>query len=189
MTWWPPRASSGGAVLLALAFGASAPKVSGQSPSPAAARPQKSTYGTLLAVEPSVNGAAMKTNDGKRIAWRFPPRVIEEVAKVKIGAPMIVIYREISDSDKRVTAVAFPGATATPTYVNTTGSRVIMRTAPMIGDECGQVEPGTVTESILPPDRVAETQDACWCCAAPGESCTPGNKTGNGRAFLVTCFK
>jgi len=31
--------------------------------------------------------------------------------------------------------------------------------------------------------------EACWCCAPAGESCNPGNKSGNGRALLVSCFQ
>ena len=94
----------------------------------------------------------MKTNDGKQARLAFPPRVIEEViAKFKVGDPMIVIYRQISDSDKRVTAVAFPGSAATPIYVNTTGSRVLVRTSPMVGGVCGQPDAGPISESIFPP--------------------------------------
>ena len=31
--------------------------------------------------------------------------------------------------------------------------------------------------------------EECWCCAPSGQTCTPGNKTGLGRALLVQCFK
>ncbi len=201
MTSLPARASYGWAVLLALSFAASV-AAAGQSPavpapsSPAAtaaprdpSRPQKSAYGTLSALDKSLSAAAMKTNDGKRLAWRFPPRVMEEVLKFKVGDPMIVIYRQISDSDKRVTAVAFPGSAATPIYVNTTGSRVIVRSTAMVGGVCSQAEEGKISESTVPADGMAEVQEGCWCCAVQGESCTPSNKSGNGRAFLVTCFK
>jgi hypothetical protein len=54
---------------------------------------------------------------------------------------------------------------------------------------CGRPEAAPISESILPADGLSEVQDACWCCAADGESCTPGNKSGQGRAFLVNCFK
>ena len=204
MTWLPARASYGWAVLLALSFGSSAAPVAGQAPAaPAAApaspaataaprdpsRPQKSAYGTLSALDKSLSAAAMKTNDGKRLAWRFPPRVMEEVLKFKVGDPMIVIYRQISDSDKRVTAVAFPGSAATPIYVNTTGGRVTVRSTAMVNGACSQTEEGTISESTVPVDGMAEVQEGCWCCAILGESCTPSNKSGNGRAYLVTCFK
>jgi hypothetical protein len=46
-----------------------------------------------------------------------------------------------------------------------------------------------VAESLIPDGGVAEVLEACWCCAVPGESCTPGNKSGQGRALLVNCFK
>jgi hypothetical protein len=102
---------------------------------------------------------------------------------------MIVIYRQISGSEKRVTAVAFPGSAATPIYVNTTGERVTVRTSPMVEGVCGRPEAEPISESILHADGLAEVPEACWCCAVIGESCTPGNKSGNGRAFLVSCFK
>jgi hypothetical protein len=199
MTWLRARWTSGWAVLLVLAFGGplaaqSAPAAPAAAPAAAAApdsgRPQKSAYGTMSAIDKSLSAVAMKTREGKKLAWRFPPRVIDEIlTNFKIGDPMIVIYRQISPSEKRVTAVAFPGSAATPIYVNTTGSRVIVRTSPMVGGACGTPDPGPISESMLPADGLAEVQEACWCCAVDGESCVPGNKSGNGRAFLVTCFK
>jgi hypothetical protein len=144
----------------------------------------------MSAIDKSLSAVAMKTNDGKKLAWKFPPRVIEQVAtNFKVGDQMIVIYRQISPSEKRVTAVAFPGSAATPIYVNTTGSRVLVRTSPMVNGVCGAPEAGPISESMLPADGLSEVQEACWCCAVEGESCTPGNKSGNGRAFLVNCFK
>jgi hypothetical protein len=201
MTWLRARASAGGVVLLAFSLGPQSSPVAAQSspaapPSPAApaaaapARPQKSAYGTMSAIDKSLSAVAMKTNDGKKLAWKFPPRVIAQVIEnFKVGDPMIVIYRQISSSEKRVTAVAFPGSAATPIYVNTTGSRVLVRTGPMVGGVCGTPDAGPISESMLPADGLAEVQEACWCCAVDGESCTPGNKSGNGRAFLVNCFK
>jgi hypothetical protein len=197
MSWLRARWISGWAVLLVLSFGGplAAQSAPAAAPSPAApaagpARPQKSAYGTLSAIDKSLSAVAMKTNDGKKVAWKFPPRVIAQVAtNFKVGDPMIVIYRQISPSEKRVTAVAFPGSAATPIYVNTTGSRVTVRTGPIVEGVCGRAEAGPISESTLPADGLAEVQEACWCCAVEGESCTPGNKSGNGRAFLVTCFK
>jgi len=202
MTWLRARASAGGWVLLAFSLAAPSSAVAAQSapaatpPSPAApaaagsGRPQKSAYGTMSAIDKSLSAVAMKTRDGKKLAWRFPARVIEQVAtNFKVGDQMIVIYRQISPSEKRVTAVAFPGSAATPIYVNTTGSRVLVRTSPMVGGVCGTPDAGPISESMLPADGLAEVQEACWCCAVDGESCTPGNKSGNGRAFLVNCFK
>jgi len=138
----------------------------------------------------SLSAVAMKTREGQRLAWKFPPRVIAQIVdNFKPGDPMIVIYRQISGSEKRVTAVAFPGSAATPIYVNTTGERVTVRTSPMVEGVCGRPEAEPISESILPADGLAEVPEACWCCAVIGESCTPGNKSGNGRAFLVSCFK
>jgi hypothetical protein len=48
---------------------------------------------------------------------------------------------------------------------------------------------GAVSESVIPSGGLAEVMDECWCCAPVGESCTPGNKSGLGRALLVRCFK
>ena len=201
MTRLPLRASLGWTVLPALLLGLPASALAAQSapaaaPSPAvpavaaAARPQKSAYGTMAAIDKSLSAVSMKTNDGKKLAWKFPPRVIDQVAtNFKIGDQMIVIYRQISPSEKRVTAVAFPGSAATPIYVNTTGSRVTVRTGPMVGGVCGSPDAGPISESTLPADGLAEVPEACWCCAVDGESCVPGNKSGNGRAFLVSCFK
>ena len=193
MSGWPARAHFGWVVLLVL-LASSAGPAAGQSPtapaaSPDPTRPQKSAYGTLAAIDKSLSAAAMKTNDGNRLAGKFPPRVIAEMANFKIGDPMIVIYRQISDSEKRVTAVAFPGSAATPIYRNTTGSRVLVRTSPVVGGVCGQAEASAISESTLPADGLAEVPEACGCRAVDGESCTPGNKSGNGRAFLVSCFK
>ena len=200
MTCSRARAPFGSAVLLLLFLAApsvvAAQSSPAASPAPAAlptpdtSRVQKSAYGTMSAVDKSLSAVAMKTREGKRLAWKFPPRVIDQiVTNFKVGDPMIVIYRQISASEKRVTAVAFPGSAATPIYVNTTGSRVLVRTSPMVGGVCGTPDAGPISESILPADGLSEVQDACWCCAVDGESCTPGNKSGNGRAFLVTCFK
>ena len=199
MTWLRARWTSGWAVLLVLSFGGplaaqSAPAAPAASPTlppaPESGRPQKSAYGTMSAIDKSLSAVAMKTREGKKLAWKFPPRVIDQIlTSFKIGDPMIVIYRQISPSEKRVTAVAFPGSAATPIYVNTTGSRVLVRTSPMANGVCGTPDAGPISESVLPADGRAEVQEACWCCAVDGESCVPGNKSGNGRAFLVSCFK
>jgi hypothetical protein len=103
---------------------------------------------------------------------------------------MIVIYRQISPSDKRVTAVAFPGTAKMPTYVNMTGWKVTLRSSPMVGGVCSQT-PGLapISESIIPTDGRAEVMEACWCCAPAGEACTPSNKSGLGQALLVKCFQ
>jgi hypothetical protein len=92
---------------------------------------------------------------------------------------------------KRVTAVAFPGAEKTPTYVNMTGERVTLRSAPAVGGACDDHVAGDtdVTESVIPTGGRAEVLKPCWCCAVAGESCSATTRSGVGRAYLVRCFK
>jgi hypothetical protein len=152
-------------------------------------RPSKSVRGKLESVDASLNGAIMRSDDGKRMAWKFEPPVIAELAKFKPGDPMIVIYRQISANEKRVTAVAFPGTAEKPTYVNMTGSRIVMRSGPAVNGACGTSEGQAASENTVPDGGIVEALDACWCCSTDGESCTPANRTGNGKAVLVSCFK
>jgi hypothetical protein len=159
------------------------------SPSPAPARASKSVRGTLKSVDKRLHGASMATEDGKQLAWRFNPAVIEEIAKLPIGAPMIVIYRQTGSTDKRVTAVAFPGTASTPTYVNLTGARVLLRSSALTGDSCTTASSGAVSESVVPPGGRAEVAEGCWCCAPFGATCIPGNRSGLGQAFLESCFE
>ncbi len=191
---------------LLLAVLATSTRSSAQSPAPslkpapaapaapdaaaAEAKTHKSVYGKLESIIASRNGVIMRSDAGEKLAWKFDASVIAEIAKFKPGDPMIVIYRQISPSDKRVTAVAFPGTAKAPTYINMTGWKVTLRSSPMVGGVCSQT-PGaaTVSESILPTDGRAEVLEACWCCAPAGETCTPSNKSGLGQAFLVKCFQ
>ena len=150
-------------------------------------RPHKSVYGTLELVNVPKSGVIMKTEAGERMAWRFDAQVVAEVAKIKPGERIIVIYRQTSSNEKRVTAVAFPGTAEKATYVNMTRESISFRSAPAVGGNC--TPPGEpVTDSSIPAGGRAETADGCWCCARPGEACTPGNKTGLGRALLTACF-
>jgi len=186
------RELSGVAVLLGLLAGSAAPRAAAQAPAPTPAdpaRPRKSVYGKLASVDKVRNGIVMKSDGGERLSWHFDPAVIAEAARFKPGDPMIVIYRQVTPNQKRVTAVAFPGSAATPLYVNTTGSRVMVRSAPAVDGVCGGPSAGPVSESTIPTGGVAEVLEACWCCAVPGESCNPGNKSGLGRALLVQCFE
>jgi hypothetical protein len=176
-------------VVLAATIGAAALQAADPSPAASPAAPHKSVYGKLTRVDDVRNGVIMKTDGGENMAWRFHPRVIAEARKFKEGDPMIVIYRQISASEKRVTALAFPGSAASPIYVNTTGARVLVRSSAMSNGVCGQPDAGPISDVTIPAGGVAEVLEACWCCAVPGESCTPGNKSGNGRALLVACFK
>jgi hypothetical protein len=194
------------AAALALSLGGPAPRALAQvPPAPDAAvphpqgspdptipdptRPHKSVYGKLAVVDPSLNGVAMTTDAGEKLAWRFNPSVVKEAAQFKPGDRMIVIYRQIASNEKRVTALAFPGSAKTPIYVNTTGQRVLVRSTAPVDGVCGGPGEGNVTESVIPAGGIAEVLDGCWCCATDGESCTPGNKSGNGRALLVHCFQ
>jgi hypothetical protein len=151
--------------------------------------PHKSVYGKLESVDKQVNAVFMKSDTGERLAWRFDAPVVAEAAKYKPGDPMIVIYRQLPHNAKRVTALAFPGAEATPTYVNMTGSRIVLRSAPRKDGVCGAADAGPVTESVVPAGGRAEVMKECWCCASSDETCTPGTKSGLGRAYLVSCFK
>jgi len=190
MKWEEIRSGMGlgVALLLVLCSGPAAARASAQTaPAEAAPAAHKSAYGTLESVDKSLRGLIMKSNEGKRIAWRFEKAVIEELANFKPGSPVIVIYRQ-RGTDKAVTAVAFPGATATPTYVNSTGERLEFFSGAMVNGVCGAGEP-PFDRTTLPVGGIAETTNACWCCAPAGEGCTPANKTGVGKAFLTRCYK
>lgn len=149
----------------------------------------KSVYGKLESVERSRNSAIMRSDGGERLVWRFSAPVMSELAHFKPGDRMIVIYRQLSPNEKRVTAVAFPGAADTALYVNMTDSSVVLRSAPNTDGVCGKAGAGPVDETTIPSSGRAEAAGACWCCASAGETCSPGNKTGLGKAFLVGCFK
>ena len=168
---------------LALHSGAAAPRAAAQ-----ASRAKKSVYGKLESVNARLNGIFMTTDDGKRLAWRFEAPVVAEIQKVEVGSPLIVIYRQVSSNDKRVTAVAFPGAANAPTYVNLTGGRVVLRSAPMVDGACSPMAQ-PVQETTIPTGGMAEVVEGCWCCSDADEACTPGNKSGVGRALLVSCFE
>lgn len=155
---------------------------------PAPSAPQKSVRGSLSIVDKRLNGVSIVTEDGRRLAWRFKPAVIAKVAEIAIGSPAIVIYRQRTANEKQVTAIAFPGTAATPIYENLTGSRILLRSAPAKGGVCGVEGAGPVTDTTVPVDGRAEVNDACWCCAPAGETCSPGTKSGLGRAFLHNCF-
>ena len=176
------------AVVIGLLVGGAFPRALAQAP-PTGPRAKKSVYGKLDSVSKRQNGIVMISDDNKRLAWKFDAPVIEEIEKVAPGHPMIVIYRQVSSNEKRVTAVAFPGAASVPTYVNLTGDRVTLKSAPMVSGGCGQSDAGPVQEVTIPREGIAETEEACWCCAAPDQTCAPGNKTGVGRALLVSCFE
>jgi hypothetical protein len=129
----------------------------------------------------------MTEPDGDKLAWHFEPAVVAEAARFKPGDPVIVIYRQTSPREKRVTALAFPGSAKSPIYVNLTGDRVVIRSVAGVDGACEKTN-GAVSESTLPLGGLAEILDGCWCCAPIGNTCTPNTKSGLGRAFLARCF-
>jgi len=173
--------------LMGLSFAAEKPQA--PAPSSAEAHAPKSVRGTLQEIDKSQSTLIMKSESGARLAWQFAPAVVAEAVKFPTGAPVIVIYRQISANEKRVTAVAFPGTAKKPTYVNMTGESVVVRSAPAVADACGLTEHGSVTDLTIPAGGRAEVLDACWCCGPVGGTCTPGNKSGPGQAFLAQCFE
>jgi hypothetical protein len=175
------------AVALVLAFlvAAAAPaREPGDAPPP-----HKSVYGTLLTVNATTNTVIMKSDKGESLSWRFDKEVIAEAAGFEPGVPVIVIYRLLPSGVKRVTALAFPGVEKSPTYVNMTGGRVVLRSAPAVNGACDAAGASEATESVIPPGGRAEVLEACWCCAASGQSCATSTKSGVGRAYLVQCFE
>jgi hypothetical protein len=148
----------------------------------------KSVRGRLETVDTQLNGIIMTTDEGKRVAWQFSAPVIARLSPFKTGAPVIVIYRE-RGGGKAVTAVAFPGTADRPIYVNTSEERVQLVGGPLVNGACGQPSEVPLSTTTIPAGGQAVVADACWCCAPAGETCIPGNKTGNGQAFLARCFK
>jgi hypothetical protein len=174
--------------LTALALCGPAPRASAQAPAPTPA-PTKSVRGKLLSVDTGQNSILMTETNGGQMAWHFDAPIVAEAKRFKPGDPVIVIYRQTSPKQKRVTALAFPGSAKAPIYVNLTGERVVLRSAAAAADgSCDQTS-GPVSESTIPNRGLAEVMDGCWCCAPVGASCTPGTKSGLGRAFLAQCFR
>jgi hypothetical protein len=148
----------------------------------------KSVHGKLETVDKSLNGIVMRSDEGRRMAWRFEKVVIDQLSAFKPGDSIVVIYRQ-RGSDKAVTAVAFPGAAHSPVYINTTGRRVEFVSGPKVNGACGAMGDAPLNHSTIPVDGMAEVSDECWCCAPAGEACAPANKTGLGKAFLTQCYK
>jgi hypothetical protein len=164
------------------------PHASAQAPAPTPA-PTKSVRGKLLSVDTALNSVLMTENSGQQMAWHFDAQIVAEAARFEPGDPVIVIYRQTAPQQKRVTALAFPGSAKTPIYVNLTGERVVVRSAAAAADgSCDQTS-GPVSDVTIPAGGLAEVMEGCWCCAPAGSTCTPGTKSGLGRAFLAQCFR
>jgi hypothetical protein len=178
----------GAALLLALGTGEAAPQA---APSPAAGAGRITTdtvHGKLDVVNERLNGVSVISDDGKRMAWQLDERVIAQVKRFKPGTPVVVIYR-VRGGGTAVTAIAFPGAAASPIYVNTSAERIELVSGPMVDAACGKPAEASIHTTTIPIGARAETQDACWCCAPAGKACIPANKTGLGQAFLVHCYE
>ena len=175
------------ALLLGMLPGALATRAAAQSAAPGGLA-SKTVHGKLEMVNESVNGVAVVSDDGQRMAWQFDKAVIARLKDFKPGDPVVVIYR-LRGADKAVTAIGFPGAADTPVYVNLTGQRVALVSGPMVNGACGQPAAEPLHATNILSGGQAETSDACWCCAPAGRSCTPANRTGLGRAFLTRCYE
>ena len=139
---------------------------------------------------PVVNlGVGLRFWSGAALSWRFEKNVIDEAAQFEEGARVIVIYRLLPGDVKRVTALAFPGVEKTPIYVNLTGERVVVRSAPRVNDACDAAGIEGATETHVPRGGRAEVLEGCWCCAVAGQTCPTTTKSGDGRAYLVQCFE
>jgi hypothetical protein len=178
------RAGLGLALLLGVLPGALARPAAAQGTGKLASR---TVHGKLEMVNESVNAIAVVSDDGQRMAWQFDKAVIAQLKEFKPGDPVVVIYR-VRGADKAVTALGFPGAAKSPIYINTTGQRVELVSGPMVNGACGQPSDAPLNTTTIPTGGMAETSDACWCCAPAGQVCTPANKTGLGRAFLTRCY-
>ena len=188
MSWSRSGVTLGATFLFALSLGPQAPRAGAQSPAIAPAPASKSVRGTLESVDKSLNGLIIKSDAGERLAWRFEKTVIAEAAQFKPDDAVVVIYRQIGTGDKAVTALAFPGATSTPIYVNMTGRPVVLRSGHAVDGACGPRAPaGPAHEFPIGTGSLTEITDACWCCAPAGETCTPANRSGLGQALLVRC--
>lgn len=178
-------AGLGVALLLGLLPGGRAPEAAGQG---SGALASKTVHGKVAMINESVNAVAVVSDEGQKMAWQFDKAVIAQLKDFKVGDPVVVIYRQ-RGADKAVTAIGFPGAAATPLYVNTTGHRVDLVSGPMVNGACGKPADAPPHTTTIPIGGRAETSDACWCCVPAGQMCTPANKTGLGRAFLTRCYE
>ena len=140
-------------------------------------------------INESVHAVAVVSDDGQRMAWQFDKAVIAQLKGFKPGDPVVVIYRQ-RGADKAVTAIGFPGAAATPVYVNTTGQRVELVSGPMVNGACGQPAAAPLNTTTIPTGRPGRDRRTPAGAARPrARPACPANKTGLGRAFLTRCYE
>jgi hypothetical protein len=190
-----PSTSAAGA-LLSLALSATRPGgLAAQGPTPAPLA-QGSLRGTLMQVDRPLSGLIIRNEEGKGMAWRLDPSVIEQVAKFKAGDPLWMIYRELGAGNRAVTAVGFPGTAPKPLFVNATGSAVVVRSGDYVGGVCSAV-PGEGTgggQLRLSRGSTRELDARCWCCSSPDQTCQPANRAYEpgdrvtGTIILARCF-
>ena len=91
----------------------------------------------------------------------------------------MVIYRE-RGADKAVTAIAFPGAAATPVYVNTTDQRVTLVSGPMVNGACGQASAEPLRTTNILSGGQAETHGRLLVLRPGGPDLHAGQQDGAG---------
>jgi hypothetical protein len=148
----------------------------------------KSVSGKIEVIDTSLNGIILRADSGERLAWKFSPRVVQQASGYKPGDPMWVIYRQLSPSERAVTALGFPGTDPKTIYVNATGRRVLLRTGPATDGKCEGSDPANVADLPMPSGRSTVNPGACWCCASSDQTCAPVNHSGAGRIVLTQCF-
>src|SRR5262249_9700283 len=77
----------------------------------------KSVQGKLDTLDKQRGGIFVVSDDGRKMSWRLEKGVIDRLTGFKKGDPIVVIYRQRGGGNTAVTAVAFPGAAATPVYI------------------------------------------------------------------------
>ena len=82
----------GVALLLGTLPGVPPSRAAAQSTAPGGLASQ-TVHGKLEMVNESVNGVAVVSDEGQRMAWQFDKTVIEQLKGFKPGDPVVVIYR------------------------------------------------------------------------------------------------
>ena len=135
------------AVLLGMLPGLPAPPAAAQGKGALASR---TVHGKVEMINESVNGIAVISDDGQRMAWRFDASVIADLAQFKPGDPVPSSSTGSSGARTRGSLRWHSRHGGDSTYINKTGSRVVLRSAPMVNGVCGQPDAGPVSESNIP---------------------------------------